>query len=220
MSRKAAIITTALATAAIAILATAATSAQGKKPIVVPPNSVGTEQVINGSLLAKDFAKGQLPRGPVGARGPAGPVGPTGQTGPQGSAGAKGATGSQGPAGPQGPAGNSAASAFAYVIPPEVSLGTDPILVTERSRNFASVTNPSLGLYCLTPSIAIDPALRSWTVSAEFSRSQAEGATVAEPDAGPGCPASTFAVRTLKLAISPAPHWTAAWNVAFMLVVP
>jgi hypothetical protein len=72
-------------------------------------NSVGTRQLRNGavtskkvrdrSLLAKDFKRGQLPRG---VRGPAGAVGPAGPVGP---AGAPGATGPQGPQGPQGPRG-------------------------------------------------------------------------------------------------------------------
>jgi hypothetical protein len=42
---------------------------------LLPPNSVGSRQVINGSLLKADFKAGQLPRGP---RGPAGDPGPAG----------------------------------------------------------------------------------------------------------------------------------------------
>ncbi|HET8653564.1 MAG TPA: hypothetical protein VFM13_13450 [Gaiellaceae bacterium] len=67
---------------------------------LVPRNSVGTAQVINGSLLKKDFKAGQLPRGargPVGARGPAGLTGPAGAPGPAGPAGAAGAQGPPGP---------------------------------------------------------------------------------------------------------------------------
>ena len=98
---------------------------------------------------------------------------------------------------------------------------TDATIVTARSSNFVKATNPQLGLYCLTPSDKkLDPTKRSWTVSAEYSRSPA-GVTVAEPDAGTNaCPATTFAVRTLKLAPSPTPHWVPAWDVAFMIVVP
>ena len=44
----------------------------------LPANSVTTVQVKNGSLLARDFKKGQLPRGPIGPAGPAGPAGPGG----------------------------------------------------------------------------------------------------------------------------------------------
>jgi hypothetical protein len=69
---------------------------------LLPPNSVGTRQVINGSLLKKDFKSGQLRRG---ARGRRGPAGLTGATGPAGPAGARGPAGAPGPAGEQGPPG-------------------------------------------------------------------------------------------------------------------
>jgi hypothetical protein len=64
---------------------------------LLPPNSVGSRQVINGSLLKVDFKSGQLPRG---SRGPAGAAGATGPAGPAGPAGAQGVQGVQGPAGP------------------------------------------------------------------------------------------------------------------------
>ena len=60
-------------------------------------NAVTSGKVRNGSLLAKDFAGGQLPAGAkgapgapgtAGATGPAGPAGPTGPQGPQGVVGA------------------------------------------------------------------------------------------------------------------------------------
>lgn len=63
---------------------------------LLPSNSVGTAQVINSSLLAKDFRRGQLPRG---ARGEPGARGARGPTGAQGAQGVRGATGAQGPAG-------------------------------------------------------------------------------------------------------------------------
>jgi hypothetical protein len=61
---------------------------------LLPPNSVGSRQVINGSLLKADFKSGQLPRGD---RGPAGATGPAGSAGPAGPAGAKGQDGPPGP---------------------------------------------------------------------------------------------------------------------------
>ena len=224
MSRRTAIITAAVAAASIAILAAAATSAQGKKPAVIPPDSVGTEQVIDRSLLALDFALGQLPAGPPGPQGPAGPKGDTGPQGPAGPPGPKGDTGPQGvpgPQGPPGPAGNSD-SAYAYVVPPQVSMQTDPVLIAARSRNFASVTNPTLGLYCLRPSISISPARRSWTVSAEYAYSNQAVLYSAVPDTDTTsrCPVDTFGVRTLKLTLSASARWTPAWDVAFMVVVP
>jgi hypothetical protein len=66
---------------------------------LVPKNSVGTAQVINGSLLKKDFRSGQLlrgARGPAGARGAEGPVGPAGPAGTAGTAGLPGANGVSG----------------------------------------------------------------------------------------------------------------------------
>jgi hypothetical protein len=73
------------------------------KNVLAPPNSVGTAQLRNGavtfpkiknsaitsakvanfSLLARDFRRGQLPRGPQGPAGPTGAQGPTGTSGLQ-----------------------------------------------------------------------------------------------------------------------------------------
>jgi hypothetical protein len=50
-------------------------------------NAVGSTEVINRSLLALDFKRGQLPRGPRGLRGPQGPQGQQGIQGPAGAAG-------------------------------------------------------------------------------------------------------------------------------------
>ena len=48
----------------------------------LPRNSVTTVQVKNGSLLARDFRKGQLKAGPAGAAGPQGLRGLAGTPGP------------------------------------------------------------------------------------------------------------------------------------------
>jgi hypothetical protein len=64
------------------------TYAAGTK--LAAPNSVGSRQVINRSLLKVDFKSGQLPQGPAGregARGPAGPFGPQGAPGAPGPPG-------------------------------------------------------------------------------------------------------------------------------------
>jgi hypothetical protein len=85
----------------------------------LPKNSVGSPQVINGSLQAVDLsqrARSALrghrgPRGrtgapgAAGAQGPAGatgPAGPAGSIGPPGNTGPVGATGAKGPPGPPG----------------------------------------------------------------------------------------------------------------------
>jgi hypothetical protein len=79
----------------------------------LPRNSVGTDQVRDGSLMRRDFRPGTVLRGPAGiagAQGPAGPQGQKGETGAQGGPGVQGSTGErgvQGPAGPQGPTGPS-----------------------------------------------------------------------------------------------------------------
>jgi hypothetical protein len=62
----------------------------------LPRNSVSSIHVRDHSLLAKDFARSQIPRGAPGPQGPQGPQGPTG------------AAGAAGPAGPAGPSGASA----------------------------------------------------------------------------------------------------------------
>jgi hypothetical protein len=50
-------------------------------------SSVTTTAVANRSLLAADFAAGQLPAGPEGPAGPAGSAGPAGPAGPAGVSG-------------------------------------------------------------------------------------------------------------------------------------
>lgn len=81
----------------------------------LPANSVGAKQLKHAavtavkvkthSLLASNFAPGQLPRGPDGPPGSQGLQGPTGPQGPAGPTGQQGPTGSGGPAGPIGPRG-------------------------------------------------------------------------------------------------------------------
>lgn len=48
-------------------------------------NAVTTAKVRNRSLLAVDFAPGQIPAGPAGPQGAAGPAGPAGPQGPAGT---------------------------------------------------------------------------------------------------------------------------------------
>jgi Collagen triple helix repeat (20 copies) len=90
---------------------------------LVPRNSVGSAQVVNGSLRKVDLAQQTItalrgthgPQGTVGPAGPAGPAGPPGADstvpgpqgpiGPRGATGAQGATGSAGMQGLRGPTG-------------------------------------------------------------------------------------------------------------------
>ena len=85
---------------------------------LLPQNSVGTKQVINGSLQTADLSKkaraalkgNRGARGPAGAAGAAGAAGPVGATGPAGAAGAAGPAGPVGATGPAGPFPNPLAS--------------------------------------------------------------------------------------------------------------
>ena len=74
---------------------------------LLPANSVGTQQVINGSLQKADLsARTQAAlRGVSGARGLQGPGGPGGPQGPAGSQGVAGPQGVAGLGGERGPAG-------------------------------------------------------------------------------------------------------------------
>jgi hypothetical protein len=74
---------------------------------LMPKNSVGSAQVINGSLQKVDFSKKTTAAlkgvpGPQGLLGPAGPPGSQGLQGPKGNTGDVGAAGQQGAQGPQG----------------------------------------------------------------------------------------------------------------------
>jgi hypothetical protein len=88
-------------------------AAAGKQ--ILPTNSVGTRQVLDGSLQANDLSKRARSalRGKTGARGATGAPGAQGATGATGTPGAAGATGAPGApgatgaTGPQGPAGAS-----------------------------------------------------------------------------------------------------------------
>ncbi|HEX3325223.1 MAG TPA: hypothetical protein VHR65_08865 [Solirubrobacterales bacterium] len=78
----------------------------------LPKNSIGTAQLRNGavtgekvrvgSLIAGDFAEGELPAGPRGATGPQGLPGTPGEAGEPGPHGERGATGAQGEPGERG----------------------------------------------------------------------------------------------------------------------
>ena len=72
---------------------------------LLPRNSVGSKQVINGSLLTNDLSKAAR----NALKGSRGPAGPAGVQGAQGSTGATGATGAQGL---QGVPGQSATKLF------------------------------------------------------------------------------------------------------------
>src|SRR3954451_1850488 len=76
----------------------------------LPKNSVTSAQVKNGTLLAKDFKKGQLKAGPTGAVGAKGATGDRGLGGPAGPFGPIGEQGTKGDRGLDG-----SAKAYAYI---------------------------------------------------------------------------------------------------------
>ncbi len=174
------------------------------------------------------------PRGPKGASGPAGSRGPrgyTGATGAKGSTGAKGPTGAKGstggkgangatgptgatgPSGATGPAGT--ARAHTLVIPGN---GGSPSLVAQQTLGITAVTEPSPGVYCLTPTAGITAASDAPAVSAETSHS-ANGlpGLIAVDASAAQCVSGQFEVKTYNpasVAAGPSDGY------AFTIVVP
>jgi len=152
-----------LACAALAI----ALGGTGYAAFRLPANSVTTREVKNGSLLAADFKRGQLPRGARGATGPAGPAGPAGPTG------------AAGPAGPAGPGG--AANVKWALVRPDGTIvqQSGGISVTNHSAgqfvlDFGAATNTKLIL--ASPGLASDGATRGDVVAGPCGGT-AEGVT-------------------------------------------
>ena len=213
--------------AAVAVLvAVLASPGASQGTADVRPNSVGTLQVRDFSLLARDFKAGELPRGRKGdrgARGRAGQPGPRGSQGAKGDQGTAGAQGARGPAGEpgaQGPKGDSALSAYGVVVPAQISMQTDAMLVPALSKNLLQMTSSSLGIYCIKPIAAIDAAKKPVVVSPEYSYSApAHELIVYSSIAGDACPADTFEVRTYAIAAPSSPRLPSD-RVAFTIVVP
>jgi hypothetical protein len=126
----------------------------GYAAVSLPANSVGTSQlranaitsakVRNGSLLARDFRSGQLPRGPQGA---------PGTPGAQGSPGAPGSPGVQGSPGSKGaPGAPGSALGYARLDPFPGSVAGSGTLDAANSRNVtqANVSHADTGSYCFS----------------------------------------------------------------------
>jgi len=140
----------------------------------IPKNSVGSPQVINGSLQ-----KGDLSTKAVAAlKGNRGAAGAQGSPGPAGASGAVGAT---------GPAGT--ARAYAEVD------STTQSLVTARTKNITAVARPSTGTYCLSPAAGIDPRAVAIVATEDFELSSEDG-IVQVTGTGTDCPAGQLEVQT------------------------
>lgn len=146
--------------------------------LVLTKNSVGSKQVINGSLLTKDLSKSTIAalRGARGAQG---------VQGPQGVQGAQGVQGNQGPAG--------TARAYGYVA----ADGTPT-----RSKNVVGITRPYSNVYCIQVAAGIDAgqtglvATPDWlNDSTSFSTNGSQTIVEWQSNAS-SCPSGQFEVVT------------------------
>jgi hypothetical protein len=158
----------------------------------LPKDSVGAKQlqadavrsgkVKDGSLKAKDFKSGQLPRGQRGR------TGPTGLTGAKGDSGVPGHDG----------------TARAYG-----RIELDGTLT--RSKGIASVSHPTTGNFCITLAAGIDPATTipiavpdfngdATNIGTDATWSMVEGGSGNSPHLT--CPAGTLGVATMKRTIT------------------
>jgi len=101
---------------------------------VLPRNSVGTTQVVNGSLDTVDLST-KARRALSGKRGPSGATGRAGAQGPAGATGVPGATGATGLPGPAGTPGQPATRLF-------VALDADGALLKNSGATVAARTGP------------------------------------------------------------------------------
>ena len=98
---------------------------------------------------------------------------------------------------------------YAYVDPNPPS---PPTLVPEVTHGFTAVSNPSTGVYCLTPEDpSIDPLTRPLIVTAEFENSAGSGLEASA--AYDNCPTGQFGVVTQQ-------SGSDSNDVAFFVFVP
>jgi hypothetical protein len=161
----------------------------------------------------------QGPRGFTGFPGPRGPAGktgaPGGKTGATGKTGRTGATGKTGATGPQGPAGAAGVIAYAIVQP------TSPTAANlVGASSITGVSEPSTGVYCVTPAAGISTANGIATVSPEVSYSAGNAPGVIAINAQhTHCAAGTFEVDTYAPYVSPTTP-TLTTGYAFTIAIP
>ena len=149
-----------------------------------------------------------------------------GAVGPQGPPGERGPTGSQGTQGPMGLDGAPGTASAYAVVDPHPVMGSAPVFVTAKTKNFLAVASPMTGVYCLTPAAGIDPTLRPAVVAPEWGLSTPDfNSYFAYFNAYNGsgnCPAGDFEVETYLLPTggSTVPDAQPADYVAFVIIVP
>jgi hypothetical protein len=92
---------------------------------------------------------------------------------------------------------------------------------TDRTKNFSAVTNPSTGIYCLTPSGGVTEAGAAPAVTVEWGSSSGSNLSAYWEDQTGGpfdCPAGQFEVRTY--AFTAGGNNTLNNSVSFTIVVP
>jgi len=89
-----------------------------------------------------------------------------------------------------------------------------------RTKNFSAVTNPSTGVYCLTPSGGVTEAGSAPAVTVEYGNSTGDNLSAYWQDAtgGNDCAAGQFEVRTYTFTAGG--NNTLSNNVGFTIVVP
>lgn len=156
----------------------------------IKANAITSTKVRDGSLLAKDFAAGQLPAGAVGPAGPQGSAGPRGATGRTGAAGKAGAAGKDGTAGAQGATGPQGADGSTGPQGPAGPIGPAGPQGAEGEQGPAG---PQGGALAFADFFALAPPDNAATV--------APGNDVSFPQDGPSSSGSTIA-RTGPSAIN------------------
>jgi hypothetical protein len=158
---------------------------------LLPRNSVGSAQVINGSLAKGDLSSKAIRalKGNRGAQGAPGAAGPQGPAGPQGA---------QGPQGIQGPAGTPGANGTAIAYASVTGTGTvETNAPAAKGIANANISHPATGVYCFnslgfTPNTAVASAGNIFVTGAAMATVSVDGRTPPGLDL---CPGSRVRVR-------------------------
>ena len=151
-------------------------------------NAVNSAKVGDGSLLAQDFAAGQLPKGEKGAPGAPGQDGTDGQDGTEGQDGTDGQDGTNGQNGAPG-------MARAYGATTGNCSGSPEFCIVVSNRNIAYVVDVGAGIYCVGVN-GITPATGAALASTRFTIGVAVQVNPANQSA---CGPSEFEIRTFDV---------------------